>query len=164
MTDGFVGAHEVGAFVGHQTDAEFLICGPTGFMDVVETALHGADVDPARIHVERFTPASANAAPIHAAPRDDVPGQTSVTITVGTRTETIEQRGSSTILQSARWAGLPAPSSCEAGHCATCMARVLEGAVEMANNEVLTQDEVDEGWVLTCQAVPVSRTVRVVYE
>ena len=34
----------------------------------------------------------------------------------------------------------------------------------MANNEVLTQDEVDEGWVLTCQAVPVTRTVRVVYE
>ena len=59
VTDGFVGAHEVGAFVGHQTDAEFLICGPTGFMDVVETALHAADVDPARIHVERFTPASA---------------------------------------------------------------------------------------------------------
>lgn len=44
------------------------------------------------------------------------------------------------------------------------MARVVEGAVEMATNDVLTEEEVAEGWVLTCQAVPVSPVVRVVYE
>src|SRR5205814_7703547 len=65
------------------------------------------------------------------------------------------------ILQSARWGGLPAPSSCEAGHCATCMARVVEGQVEMAKNDALTPEEVSDGWVLTCQAVPRSEERRV---
>ena len=87
-----------------------------------------------------------------------------VTVTVRGQTKTVDQRGRSTILQSARWGGLPAPSSCEAGHCATCMARVVEGRVEMATNDALSVEEVSEGWVLTCQAVPVSPVVRVVYE
>ena len=87
-----------------------------------------------------------------------------VTITVGGRTETVAQRGDSTILQSARWAGLPVRSSCEAGHCATCMALVVEGRAEMRVNDALETDEVDEGWVLTCQAVPVTDVVRVVYD
>jgi ferredoxin len=85
-------------------------------------------------------------------------------VSIGRETKTIAQRGRSTILQSARWAGMRAPSSCEAGHCASCMARVVEGRVEMAKNDVLTADEVSEGLVLTCQAVPVSPVVRVVYE
>lgn len=87
-----------------------------------------------------------------------------VTITLGGRTETVEQRGSSTILQSARWAGLRVKSSCEAGHCATCMALVVEGKAEMKVNDALDPDEVEEGWVLTCQAVPVTDVVRVVYD
>jgi ferredoxin len=89
---------------------------------------------------------------------------TEVTITVGGRTETIEQRGDSTILQSARWAGLRVKSNCEAGHCATCMALVVEGRAEMRVNDALEPDEVEEGWVLTCQAVPVTDTLRVVYD
>jgi len=44
------------------------------------------------------------------------------------------------------------------------MAMLVEGQVEMAVNDVLTDEEVEEGWVLTCQAVPVSPVVRVVYE
>jgi ferredoxin len=124
-------------------------------MEIVEAALPGR-----RVHIERFTPAAGE-------PIDEpvVTAQAeSVTITIGTKTETVAQRGRSTILQSARWAGLKAPSSCEAGHCATCMARVVEGRVEMLNNEVLTDDEVAEGWVLTCQSVPVTPIVKVVYE
>lgn len=87
-----------------------------------------------------------------------------VIVTARGRTETISQRGSSTILQSARFGGLRVPSTCENGHCATCMVRVVEGRVEMVKNEVLKPDEISEGWVLTCQAVPVTPLVRVVYE
>jgi ferredoxin len=68
-----------------------------------------------------------------------------------------------TILQTARMAGLSAPSSCETGSCATCIARVTEGSARMLNNDALDQDEVDDGWVLTCQALPTSPTVRVEY-
>ena len=89
---------------------------------------------------------------------------TEVVITVGGRTETVAQRGDSTILESARWAGLRVNSSCEAGHCATCMALVVEGRADMRVNDALDDDEVGEGWVLTCQAVPVTEVVRVDYD
>jgi ferredoxin len=89
---------------------------------------------------------------------------TEVIITVGGRTETVQPRADSTILQSARWAGLRVKSNCEAGHCATCMALVVEGQVEMRINDALDDEEVAEGWVLTCQAVPVSDIVRVSYD
>ena len=163
VVDGFVGADDVAAILGGRSDAVFYVCGPTGFMDVVEAALHAGGVAPERIRIERFTPAAV-AAPPPADEDDDADASTTVTITVGKRTETVAQRGRSTVLESARWAGLPAPSSCEAGHCATCMARVVEGRVDMATNDVLTPEELEEGWVLTCQSVPVTPVLRVVYE
>lgn len=88
---------------------------------------------------------------------------TTVTITLGGQTETVEHRAGDTILQAARWCGLRVKTSCEAGHCATCMALVVEGQAEMKVNDALDADEVAEGWVLTCQAVPVT-DVRVVYD
>ena len=56
------------------------------------------------------------------------------------------------------------PYSCESGTCATCMAKLVEGSVKMYVNDVLTDEEVAEGWVLTCQSVPTSASVHVVYE
>ncbi len=73
-------------------------------------------------------------------------------------------RAGNTLLQTARMAGLRAPSSCEIGSCGTCMARVLEGSARMLNNDALDDDEVAEGWVLTCQSLPMSRTVHITYE
>jgi ferredoxin len=73
-------------------------------------------------------------------------------------------RPGDTLLQTARSAGLAAPSSCETGSCGTCMAKVVQGSARMSNNDALEDDEVAEGWVLTCQSLPTSRTVRVDYE
>lgn len=87
-----------------------------------------------------------------------------VTIQLDRRTTVVPYRPGNTVLQTARMAGLAAPSSCETGSCATCMARLVEGSVRMINNDALTDDDVAEGWVLTCQSLPTSRTVRVVYE
>ena len=87
-----------------------------------------------------------------------------VTIQLDRRTTVLPYRAGHTVLETARVAGLNPPSSCELGSCATCMARVVEGSVRMINNEALDEEEVVDGWVLTCQSVPTSRTVRVVYE
>jgi ferredoxin len=87
-----------------------------------------------------------------------------LTIQLGRRTTVLPYRAGDTVLETARLAGLNPPSSCELGSCATCMARVVEGSVRMVNNEALDDEEVADGWVLTCQSLPVSRTVRVVYE
>jgi ferredoxin len=68
------------------------------------------------------------------------------------------------VLETARRGGLQAPFSCEAGNCATCMAILREGSATMRANNALTPDEVDEGWILTCQALPRGRSVTVEYE
>ena len=87
-----------------------------------------------------------------------------VTIDLDRRTTTVEYRDGDTLLETARLAGLNTPSSCEIGWCPTCMARLTFGSVRMVNNEALTKDEVAEGWVLTCQSLPTSDSVAVVYE
>lgn len=87
-----------------------------------------------------------------------------VTIELANRTTTVKYRDGDTLLQCARAAALNPPYSCEIGSCGSCMARIVEGSARMVNNDALEDDEVEEGWVLTCQSLPTSRTVRVVYE
>lgn len=153
--DGFVTGDDVRPFV--VPGAEYFICGPGPFMDIVEAALLEAGVDEARIHIERFI---VEDAPMVDAPADGV----RVTIELGGKTVTADHYPGTTILQTARQAGLSAPSSCEAGSCATCMGRLLQGEVAMRVNNALTDDEVAEGWILTCQSVPTTDDVHVVYE
>ena len=87
-----------------------------------------------------------------------------VVIELDRKTTTADYRAGNTLLQTARIAGLRAPSSCETGSCGTCMARIVSGSARMLNNDALDDDEVAEGWVLTCQSLPTSRSVHVVYE
>jgi ferredoxin len=87
-----------------------------------------------------------------------------VVVELNGKTTSATYRAGDTLLETARSAGLSPPSSCETGSCGTCMARLTEGSARMNNNDALEDDEVAEGWVLTCQALPTSRTVRVVYE
>jgi ferredoxin-NADP reductase len=156
LVSGFVDRGTVARFAAGAADAAFYVCGPDGFMDVTEATLRDMGVEQGRIHIERFTPAEEPAT----GPADGI----EVTVKLGGKTATVAHRHNATLLQTARSAGLQAPSSCEAGSCATCMARVVQGRAAMRNNEALTPEEVDEGWVLTCQAVPTSPVVEVVYE
>ncbi len=153
---GFVTGDDVRVLIA--PDAEYFICGPGPFMDITEGALLAAGVEPARLHIERFTPAPPPPAPS----ASDT--STRVTIDIGGRTATTDHYAGTTILQTARQAGLSPPSSCEAGNCATCMAKLVDGEVTMFVNDVLTDDEVADGWILTCQSVPTTPTVHVAYE
>jgi 3-ketosteroid 9alpha-monooxygenase subunit B len=161
VDDGFVTADTVAPFAWVGADPDFYLCGPGPFMDIVEATLLDQGMAPDRIHVERFTVPEPTA-PAESAEPTGQPIE--VTVQLNGRTETGKHHPGTTILQTARQLGLPAPSSCESGSCATCMARIEEGAVTMRVNNALTDDEVEEGWVLTCQSVPVTPVVRVVYE
>jgi 3-ketosteroid 9alpha-monooxygenase subunit B len=156
---GFVDADAVTRFTDSFADATYYICGPGPFMDVVEQALLAKGVDAGRIHIERFTAAERVALP---EPEEDV--ATQVTIELGGRTGATDHRPGTTILQTARQLGMSPPFSCESGSCATCMAKLVEGTAKMHVNNALTPEEVDDGWVLTCQAVPTSPAVHVVYD
>lgn len=165
VEQGFVDTGTIEAFAegaGDPTLAEHYVCGPTPFMDIVEKALLGRGVEDGRIHIERFTPSDTEDAGA-AEPGDGTPSVTRVTIELDGRTGSTDHHPGTTILQTARQMGLPAPSSCESGSCATCMGRLVEGTATMRTNDALTDDEVAEGWVLTCQAVPTSPVVHVIY-
>jgi ferredoxin len=69
-----------------------------------------------------------------------------------------------TLLETARRAGMEPPFSCEAGNCGTCMAKLEEGHATMRVNDALEEDEVAEGYILTCQGVPDTDSVTVRYE
>ena len=87
-----------------------------------------------------------------------------VVIELDGRTTMAKYRKGDTLLQTARSHALQAPYSCETGSCGTCMARLTEGSARMVNNDALEDDEVAEGYVLTCQALPTSTSVRFTYD
>ena len=162
---GFLDADAVRRFADGSAAADVYVCGPGPFMDLVEGTLLGEGVDAAQIHIERFTPAEPVVdEPAIEAGADGADAPTTVTIELDGKTDSVEHRAGTTILQTARQMGMAPPFSCESGTCATCMAKLVEGSVKMHVNDVLTDDEVADGWVLTCQSVPTSASVHVVYE
>jgi ferredoxin-NADP reductase len=160
--DGFVGADTVAEYVEAARDADVYVCGPGPFMDIVESALLAGGVPADQIHIERFN-VTAAAPPADPDPADADTGEITVTIEIDGKKETVTYHRGTTILQTARSAGLRPPSSCEAGNCATCMAKCVEGEVKMRVNDALFDDEVADGWILTCQSEPITPTVHVIY-
>ena len=146
-----------------EVDAWF-ICGPGPMMDAAEGALLDRNTPKERIHIERFTADR----PPEAVTREMAELQTkaeglTVSVTLDGRTRRVPFTAGN-ILDSARSAGLPAPFACKAGVCATCRARVTNGTVEMAARYGLTDEEVADGYVLTCQSVPLGDGVAVDYD
>jgi ferredoxin len=80
------------------------------------------------------------------------------------RRHTLAYHPGDTILQAARRAGLNPPSSCEQGDCATCMAHLDAGEVTMRANNALSQEDLDDGFILTCQSDPTTPEVAVDYD
>jgi ferredoxin-NADP reductase len=160
---GFLDPAACAVFVGEAAGADCYVCGPGPFMDTVEAGLALAGADPARVFMERFVvPADDGAAegldePLTVATE-------SLVIRLGRATHSLDYQAGDTVLEAARRAGLRPPYSCEAGSCATCMAHLDDGAVRMRVNNALTAEEIAEGWILTCQSLPTTRTLTVNYD
>lgn len=156
--DGLTNATELVAFAGDPIGSQHYICGPAPFMALVESVLLQAGTPRFDIHIERFT--VSDEAPVGEPARS---AAADIAITLDGRTSTVRSRAGETVLEAARRAGLQPPSSCESGICASCLAKVVEGTATMRNNEVLNEEEVAEGLILTCQAVPASPVLKVEY-
>ena len=144
--------------------SDWFICGPGPMMDAAEGALLDRNIPRERIHIERFTadrPPEAIAREI--AELQIKAEGVNVSVTLDGRTRRVPFTAGN-ILDSARASGLPAPFACKAGVCATCRARVTSGKVEMAARYGLTDEEVADGYVLTCQSVPLGDGVAVDYD
>lgn len=155
---GFLDAAACAALVGDRAHADFYVCGPAPYMKIVEAALDQRGVDPGRLFIERFELAAA-------APAIGEGSETeSIVIRLEGRKRRVGYEAGDTILDAARRAGLKPPFSCQAGNCGTCMARIEAGKATMRVNNALDAGEVQEGWVLTCQAIPTSHEVVVDYD
>ncbi|HEX3422482.1 MAG TPA: 2Fe-2S iron-sulfur cluster-binding protein [Sphingomicrobium sp.] len=142
----------------------WFICGPGPMMDAAEGVLLDRNIEKERIHIERFTAdRPPEAVSIEMAQLQTQAEGVSISVTLDGRTRRVPFAAGN-ILDSARSAGLPAPFACKAGVCATCRAKVTKGKVEMAARYGLTDEEVAEGYVLTCQSVPLGDGVAVDYD
>ncbi len=165
---GFLGPDDVAGFVHADPEADFYVCGPGPFMDLVETALAGQGVASEHIFIERFLveqqekESAAEKAGGTGTGAEDVPAE--VTVILNKKRVVVAYQRGDTLLETARRGGLRPPFSCESGNCATCMAFLKEGSAVMRANNALTAEEVEEGWILTCQGLPRGQIVTVEYE
>jgi len=146
--------------------AHFFICGPGGLMALVKSTLHAMNIADDHIHLEYF------AAVVHT---EDEPNGASdkesdeiiarkVKIELYGMEEEIEVKPNKTILEAAQDAGLDPPFSCTVGVCTTCRAKLHSGRVKMDEREGLSDAEIDEGYILTCQSHPLTGDVNLSYE
>jgi ring-1,2-phenylacetyl-CoA epoxidase subunit PaaE len=149
--------------------AHFYICGPGAMIGEVRARLIGLGVPRARIHHEFFAPAAAAAGAPAAragqqpqAQQGDPPTQAIAVLDGLSRTFPVP-RGAQ-LVDAALAAGIRVPYSCKGGMCCTCRARLVEGRVEMRRNYSLEPWELARGFILTCQAVPLTERVVVDYD
>ncbi|MEO9140207.1 MAG: ferredoxin--NADP reductase [Jatrophihabitans sp.] len=143
------------------------LCGPAPFMDAVSAALHDAGAASERIHIERYLSLANDPfadVELVVTDDDDDTAAATVTVTLDGETRELSWPGGNHLLDVFLAAGLDAPFSCRAGQCSACACRVLSGEVTMDNNEVLEQEDLDDGYVLACQSVAKSDTVVVTYD
>lgn len=155
----------LGPLVAPQQIDQALVCGPHGFNDEVEAALLQASVPPERIHIERFgiPPSSPQVPDLRGEPGGSAQARITV-IRDGLRREIDFQADHGNLLEAAAQAGLEVPYSCKSGVCCTCRARLMEGEVRMLRNFALDKQEVSAGFILTCQAQPLTERVVVSFD
>jgi ring-1,2-phenylacetyl-CoA epoxidase subunit PaaE len=139
------------------------VCGPFQMNDEAEAALLVAGVPEAAIHIERSGVALPAGAPVGAVVHEALPGDAEqakvVIIRDGMRREIEFRKDQPSILDAASAAGLEVPFSCTSGVCGTCRCKVIEGEVRMERNFALDKSEVAAGFVLACQAHPLTERV-----
>ena len=145
---------------------EVFICGPGAMIDAAANACLDAGVPAGRIHKELFGVPGAVAGEERRAVDATVStdGAWVSVIADGIEREIRVGFKGDTVLDVVLASGIDVPYACKAGVCCTCRARVLQGEVRMDANYTLEQHEVDRGFVLTCQAHPVTDTVRLSYD
>jgi ring-1,2-phenylacetyl-CoA epoxidase subunit PaaE len=141
---------------------EAFVCGPGAMLDEVAGALCELGLPPQRVHVERF--GVPGAAPVHHDEPQDAPHALITVIADGVRREVEFHRGDPSILEAALRAGMDLPYSCKGGMCCTCRGKLIEGEARMDKNYSLDPQDVAAGYVLTCQAHPLTERVVVSYD
>ncbi|NQX82408.1 MAG: ferredoxin--NADP reductase [Flavobacteriaceae bacterium] len=141
---------------GKEFDATY-ICGPDTMIDATHVTLEGFGFDTETIHYERFTSDAV-------VEQSAITGTATMTVVLDDEEETFEVDKSQTLLASSLSNHLDAPYSCQGGICASCMCKVIEGEVSMPKCDIISEEEVKEGLVLSCMARPISGKIKINYD
>jgi 3-ketosteroid 9alpha-monooxygenase subunit B len=161
------GLPEVNQFIDlarHFGKRESFICGPGPFMAVVHAALAAAGVPRDHVHSEKFTSLTRNPFDRHVeamAPAADDGNATELEVELDGAVHSVRWPRARTLLDTMITAGIDVPYSCREGQCGSCVATVVTGEVQMGKCDILEPQDIADGLVLTCQAMPVSALARI---
>ncbi len=137
----------------------YYLCGPLDMINTVKETLLDNGIDKDKIHFELFTATEI---------KDEIPvaveGQTKLTVILDDEEYELTMDKKSVVLDAVLKENIDAPYSCQGGVCSSCIAKIKEGKAEMAQNQILTDGEIADGFILTCQAHPTTPTLVVDYD
>lgn len=138
---------------------DYYLCGPEAMINLVTDTLKEDGIAEDKIHFELFTSTEImDELPEH------IEGQSQITVTLDDEEFTFSMDKKTLVLDAVLKENIDAPYSCQGGVCSSCIARVTEGKAEMVKNQILTDGEIAEGLILTCQAHPTTPTLKVDYD
>lgn len=141
------------------SEANYFICGPNAMMDTVKEALQASGIDNKHIHLEYFT---NNSEGEHKVPTKSEGA--SLIIHLDGQEIKLPSAPGKTVLTTLLENKYDPPYSCTSGSCSSCMAKIKSGSAEMEFCLALDEEEVKEGYILTCQAHPTSETLEITYD
>lgn len=139
--------------------SKYFLCGPEGMINAVTEVLKEQHVAEKNIKYELFSTSASNETA-----SDSLSGHTSISILLDDEEITFEMSQKETLLDAALKQGVDAPYSCQGGICSSCLAKITKGSAIMKKNAILTDEEVAQGLVLTCQAHPTSNEIYVDFD
>ncbi|MEC4113230.1 ferredoxin--NADP reductase [Myroides pelagicus] len=139
--------------------AKFYICGPEEMINTVNDTLQERGVSKDHIAYEIFTPNTDGVNPVEAEG-----GSTKVTVLVDDEETSFEMPKSEVLLNGVLKEGIDAPYSCQGGICSSCMCKIVKGSAIMKKNSILTDEEIADGLILSCQAIVTSDEIYIDYD
>ena len=156
-----------GKLLDVKTADEFFICGPEDMIFSVKDFLESNGVGEKKIHFELFTtPGQNKKSEVRSTKYEEEGPQSKITVKLDGRSFdfSIPLNSDTTILDAAMQQGADVPYACKGGVCCTCKAKLLEGEVKMDVHWGLEQEEIEQGFILTCQAHPTTANVTVDFD
>lgn len=142
---------------------EFFLCGPENMIDTVKKDLLDKGIASENIHFELFSTKVEDMDTSDISEKS-LEGVAMITIMLDDEEETFSMKKEKSILEAALKKGLDAPYSCQGGICSSCLAQVTEGKAMMDTNSILSEEEVKDGLILTCQAHPTTDKITIDYD
>jgi ring-1,2-phenylacetyl-CoA epoxidase subunit PaaE len=168
LTSGRLDGGRLRSLVQNLVEAErvdhWWLCGPYGMVTDARELLAEIGVPPEKIHQELFFVDDVPPQPVRGDDQTVTGPSSQVTVVLDGRSTELTLPKAETVLDSAQQIRSDLPFACKGGVCGTCRARVTDGDVDMRRNYALEPKEVEAGYVLTCQSVPVSDTVTIDFD